>query len=152
MPNSFFFNEPVQVLEASDEKITIQYEDGTTEEVPPDHDQLIIYDVPPLKKNSSPIKPYNKERREEAFERNFGSKERVEAVSRMGCVVCGAVPCHNAHVTPRGMGGAHGDKKDVVPLCPTHHREQEEGTEAFEEKYSVDLTEEAAKVSEVLDD
>jgi hypothetical protein len=44
------------------------------------------------------------------------------------CVVCNASGCHPAHLIDRSLAeDAAGDPRAVVPLCPTHHREYDEG-------------------------
>lgn len=42
------------------------------------------------------------------------------------CIVCAQGPCHPAHVIDRSLGGGD-DPLAVVPLCPTHHREYDDG-------------------------
>lgn len=42
-----------------------------------------------------------------------------------------------AHLKTQGSGGD--DVGNCVPLCPTHHDEQEGFTEAFERKFGLDL-------------
>lgn len=78
----------------------------------------------------------------------------------MECAVRGhsrsATRCHGrieaAHVVARGMGGAHGDRRDLVPLCSTHHWEQTMiGVGKFENKYGLDLTSLAATLAAEMD-
>lgn len=47
-----------------------------------------------------------------------------------------------AHVRTRGAGGA--DRGNLVPLCPSHHDEQEGDTAGFEKVYGLRLAVEAA--------
>lgn len=49
-----------------------------------------------------------------------------------------------AHVKTKGSGGA--DRGNTVPLCPSHHDEQEGDTEGFEDEYGINLKLEAAKL------
>ncbi len=53
------------------------------------------------------------------------------------------------------MGGAKGDRRQLVPLCATHHRVAgEHGTSDrrwFESGWGVDLQAEAARIAEKLD-
>lgn len=61
-------------------------------------------------------------RRRRLYERNFGAK--ADWIRGMRCAVCGRPgPSDPAHVVARGMGGAHGGKEDLVPLCREDHRE-----------------------------
>ena len=56
-------------------------------------------------------------------------------------------PIDPAHVRARGMGGVNSDKTQVVWMCRGHHGEQEGRTQAFEERYGVDLAAEAARIA-----
>ncbi len=55
---------------------------------------------------------------------------------------CGTLPDRNkieaCHVKP--FGSSRLDYHNIVPLCPRHHEEQEGKTEAFNDRYGVDLT------------
>jgi hypothetical protein len=54
------------------------------------------------------------------------SPAQREKVRGRVCIVCAAQPCHPAHLLDRALGG--GDEPEaVVPLCPIHHREYDEG-------------------------
>jgi len=61
-----------------------------------------------------------------------------------------------AHVRARGMGGAKGDRRDLVPLCRRHHRASGEARTSqrakFEKGYGIDLAAEAARIALELDD
>jgi len=111
----------------------------------------------------SRVNPTNPERRRDAYERNFG--ERADAVRAMRCLVHrpGVVrlarnACQGdivaAHVRARGMGGAHGSRFDICPLCARHHDEAGEirtsKRAAFEAKYGVDLQAEAERIAAEL--
>lgn len=52
------------------------------------------------------------------------STEQRKVIHGRSCIVCGATPCHPAHLIDRGMcpEGAD-DRRAVIPLCPEHHRE-----------------------------
>lgn len=91
----------------------------------------------PLKRTR--IKPINADRKKKAFKRNFHSKERVEYVQALGCIICDKTPCVNAHVKSRGSG--KGTYKTIVPMCDHHHKELDEvlGFKKFQKKYNVDL-------------
>jgi hypothetical protein len=113
------------------------------------------------------IKPTNPKRRREAYARNFG--ERGEAVRSMPCLVplegvewpeCRG-PVQAAHVLARGMGGAKGDRRQLVPLCAGHHVEAGEGSwkdeqpskrAAFQARYGLDLKAEAERIALELDE
>lgn len=71
------------------------------------------------------IKPRNDERAAKNFERNFGARAR--RVREFPCCRCGTRPTEAAHVRARGMGGAKGDRHDLIPLCRACHREYDEG-------------------------
>jgi len=115
-------------------------------------------------------------RARKTYERNFGV--RGEAVRQMGCgckpAVIDALRVHAAelvapklcrgdiqaaHATPRGMGGANGDKRVLTGLCARHHDEAgERGTSkrrAFDELYGDGegwLIREAVRIALELDE
>jgi RNase P subunit RPR2 len=95
----------------------------------------------------SPIKRSNPARKRKRFAEAFGSRERVEAIRRTPCVVCGVVPSENAHVRSRGAGGTW---QDVVPLCRDHHREQHAGARTFEANHNLDLATLAAHFAQEI--
>ena len=105
------------------------------------------------------IRPVNRERRARAYARNFG--ERAEHVRAMRCLVADRMGhlCRTrivaAHVIARGMGGAKGDRRDLIPLCwESHEWAGERGTDArarFEQFYGIDLQAEAARIASELD-
>ncbi|MBL9105167.1 MAG: hypothetical protein JNL82_29750 [Myxococcales bacterium] len=104
--------------------------------------------------------------RRRAFARNFG--DRAPAVRAMACLCsaegrrgmtppnlrdrcAGAIEA--AHVRARGMGGAKGDRRDLVPLCTYHHQRQHQlGVHRFAEIYGVDLQDEARRIAGELDE
>jgi hypothetical protein len=108
------------------------------------------------------ISPVNRSRRAKAFARNFG--ERSDAIREMPCLVherCdGDSNCAGrvvaAHVQARGMGGAKGDRRKLVPLCWHHHEEASERRtskrHAFEMRYEISLEDEADRIAGLLDD
>lgn len=54
--------------------------------------------------------------------------EQREIVRGRACIVCGRQPCHPSHLIDRSSAPSAGDDpRAVVPLCPTHHREYDEG-------------------------
>lgn len=74
----------------------------------------------------------------ETFALRFGSRERVEWVQNLGCLVCGRKPAQNAHVKGRAAGGT---SVDIVPLDIYHHLELHQiGIKTFEARYNRDLT------------
>lgn len=102
----------------------------------------------PLKRKTR-LAPVNPKRAAARRAEAFG--ERGEAVRAMACVVgqgCrGRI--HAAHARSRGAGGT---RRDLVPLCELHHREQHQrGIKTFEADHGLDLAGEAAKVAAELD-
>lgn len=114
------------------------------------------------------LPPVNKKRKARAYERNYGDRAdvvrlepclvdraiRMQPVFPMGWTACsGAIVA--AHAVARGMGGAKGDRRQLVPLCARHHMEagelrtSERG--AFESRYGIDLLAEAKAIAEALD-
>lgn len=63
--------------------------------------------------------------------------EHMARVAALGCIICGA-PAEVHHLTGAGMGLR---SKDVIPLCPAHHRlgghgvAVHAGTKTFEENF-----------------
>lgn len=122
----------------------------------------------PLKRGSpltrsTRVRASNPARRAKTFARNFG--ERGEAVRAMGCLVAGVrgrsvSACRGdvqaAHTVPRGMGGANGDRRRLVPLCFGHHTEAGEhrtsDRAAFEARCRLDLDAEASRIAVELDE
>jgi hypothetical protein len=118
-----------------------------------------------LKRTAAPkrrtrVRPTNPERKAETFARNFGP--RGEAVRAMPCLCargpwslrCGQ-PAEAAHARARGMGGAKGDRRDLVPLSRKHHDEAGEARTsqraAFELRHGLDLFAEADRIAAELD-
>lgn len=100
------------------------------------------------------LAPVNRARRAKSYARNFGP--RADAVRAMPCLVAGCrLPTVAAHARARGMGGAKGDARELVPLCQPHHLEAGEHRTsqraAFEERHGLDLTTEAARIAALLD-
>jgi len=106
----------------------------------------------------TPISPRNAGRRARAYAEAYG--ERGGAVRAMRCV-CWAPslgmpwakscsgPIEAAHVRSRGAGGT---RRDLVPLCQGHHREQHaRGVVTFEKTYGVNLDAEARRIADKLD-
>ena len=81
-----------------------------------------------------------------AFNRKYGSRDRMLAIKREPCANCGKTPSENAHCPPRWRGGGTGYKaswKWVVPLCSTCHRIRDEecgSNMSFFARTSLDLT------------
>lgn len=88
------------------------------------------------------------QRKRDRIARAFGPIERVRWVQSLPCLVCGDSPCENAHSVGGGMG-RRADYQTIVPLCPTHHREQHQmGTKSFQARYGVSLTDRAAQIQQ----
>ena len=138
---SMYLNERVEVIKVNkrESSAIIRYGDGWTETVALDDLQHIFTNTKRTAiKRSKRVNPINGKRAKTKFARNFGSVERVTAIQAMNCVVCGRTPCQNAHVTARGMGGYNGSYQDVIPLCPSCHREQGElGNRRFADKHGI---------------
>lgn len=87
----------------------------------------------------APVRPANRRRKASEWARAYGSRERVEFIRYLPCVVCGHTPCQNAHI----QGGGASRKADattVIPLCALHHGEQHiVGTDTFARRYNLDL-------------
>jgi hypothetical protein len=132
---------------------------------------------------STRLAPVNRERRVKVFERNFG--QRAAEVRSLGCIVgarlggeldeqptfirklvvavrhqesgqaCDFGGAQAAHAIARGMGGAKGSRRDLVPLCAKHHAEAGEARTSqranFEQTYGISLTAEAARIAAELD-
>ena len=98
------------------------------------------------------VKRKNARRSAKEFRRAYGSKERVQAVQAMPCVVCGALPSQNAHVRSRGAGGG---AEDIVPLCGgpggCHTEQHTIGVQSFERKHGICLKDAARKTQEAWD-
>lgn len=95
------------------------------------------------------VRRVNQERRAARFERCYG--QRGWHIRRMQCIVpnCFVAPIAAAHVVSRGAGGT---KRDLVPLCFRHHREQHDvGIKSFEEKYDLSLRTAAFEIAAQLD-
>lgn len=93
----------------------------------------------------TPMRKVNTARKAKEWQRAYGSPERCDFVNWYGCVVCGYTPCENAHLENDGMG-RKANYDLIVPLCPTHHREQEGRTQAFQRDHDIDLYALAAQV------
>ena len=82
----------------------------------------------PLKKTRVP--KINGARRKKEFARCYHSKERVEWVKSLNCILCVAIhplltlanqKSENAHTVTGGAGRKAG-YETIIPLCPGHHR------------------------------
>lgn len=97
------------------------------------------------------LRPVNKERKLERYEQAFG--DRAELIRAMPCLLLGSGcwgPIEAAHVRSRGAGGT---KRDLVPLCSAHHREQhDQGTKTFAARHGLDLRAAADRLARELDD
>lgn len=52
--------------------------------------------------------------------------QREKIRTEAACIVCQSELVHPAHVIDRSLGGDD-DPRAVVPLCPLHHREYDDG-------------------------
>lgn len=100
------------------------------------------------------LAPVNRARRAKAYARNFGP--RADSVRAMPCLVAGCrLPTVAAHARARGMGGAKGDARELVPLCQPHHLEAGEHRTsqraAFELAHGLDLRAAAKRIAAQLD-
>ena len=98
----------------------------------------------------TPLRKTNPERRARAYARNFGA--HADTIRSMPCLVPGCQQRVEAcHVRARGMGGAKGSWRDLVPLCREHHIEAGEHRttqrHAFELRHRVNLTLAAAELA-----
>lgn len=137
---ALYLNERVEVIKVNKRASSadIRYDDGLIETVALDDLHIFTNTKGTAIKRSKRVNPINGKRAKTKFARNFGSVERVAAIQAMNCVVCGRTPCQNAHVTARGMGGYNGSYQDVIPLCPSCHREQGElGNSRFADKHGI---------------
>lgn len=114
-------------------------------------------------KRRVPVRQVNRERRKAQSARNFG--ERAMVIRERQCLVqshglpasTGRIECYGsvqaAHVRARGMGGCNGSRRDLVPLCAAHHRQQHDvGVASFEELYALDLAAWACAIASELDE
>lgn len=84
------------------------------------------------------------------FYSSYSSKERVEFIRNLPCLICGKRPSENAHVKSRGAGG---NSTDVVPLCREHHQQQHDmGILTFQKEHNINLKNEAEKLKEFLNE
>jgi hypothetical protein len=86
--------------------------------------------IEPIRRRKG-VKRVNRPRKARTFQRNFHSPEFVAFTRRQPCALCHEAPrkwwnreawgndC--AHTKARGMGGAGGDWRYVVPCCPACH-------------------------------
>ena len=52
---------------------------------------------------------------------NKKEKEYYAKVAALGCLICGR-PAEIHHINKHGMNMRKGNHKNIVPLCPDHHR------------------------------
>lgn len=82
------------------------------------------------------------------FELYYGSKERVNVINNIPCIICQKLPCENCHVISKGAGGTW---RDIVPMCHQHHLLQHQlGNITFSKRFNIDLTIKAIRFSEIL--
>ena len=105
-------------------------------------------------KASKPMKARNPKRRASLFAKQFGSRERVEAIRALVCYVCQKEPAENAHLKSRATGGTW---RDIVDLGAKCHRTAKDSlhncgsVEAFEACHpGIDLRARAKFLAEYL--
>lgn len=89
------------------------------------------------------LRPRNPARAARLHQRNFdGGIDHDSFARRQPCCLCWRsskqqTPTQSAHVRSRGAGG---DWTSQIPLCNSHHREQEDvGNHGIEQRYGIDL-------------
>lgn len=97
-------------------------------------------------KSKAPLKASNSKRKAEKYARNFsgpvgGHPGHDDFVRSLPCAVRMEYrsDVQAAHVEPRGMEGAKGDWRGLVPLCRPLHKRQEGRLEEFEAEHQVNL-------------
>jgi hypothetical protein len=93
---------------------------------------------------------------------NKRHKERFDALSRIGCIICGG-PAEIHHLTGGGVGQKETHDR-TIPLCPEHHRTGgtakigfHHSPEAFESEYGsqellLERTNHKLKIMEAIDE
>lgn len=80
---------------------------------------------------------------------------RGTAVREMPCLLAATGGCEgpiHAHARARGMGGAGGDLRELVPLCWHHHGVSHSmAAKDFAALYRIDLRQEAQRIARELD-
>ena len=102
-----------------------------------------------------------KARREREWARAYGSRERVEFVQAMGCLVCGwktqrprpggTHTIENAH-TVTGGAGRKADASTIINLCWRCHDAYDNAKQTFPATHGFDPAEEAARVERMWRD
>lgn len=141
MTRYFYFGEEVTLLEHKKEAAFIEYADHFQEWV----DFAVLEE-----RKFNDIQKVNPQRRQRNFTKAYGSEKRVAKVKSMPCLLHPNRPAENVHVVSKAAGGTY---RDVVNLCRTCHNELHQiGITTFENKYGIDLKEEASVLSEHLGD
>lgn len=66
----------------------------------------------------TPVKKVNRKRKQSAFARQYGSKERVAFVKSLPCAACGVIGfSENAHLLGNDGAGRKGPYTSIGPLC-----------------------------------
>ena len=96
-------------------------------------------------------------KKQDNWDRAYGSPTRCEFVKVMGCSICGwdtthgrpgqSHPIENAHITNGGLS-RKADYDQVIPLCWVHHDEFDDGKKTFSAKYDFDPVKRAAEVEQ----
>jgi hypothetical protein len=108
--------------------------------------------IPERKKRERPAKPRkalkarNPKRHRAEWARAYGSKERVEFVCSLPCIVRGCpFPAENAHTETGGVS-RKADAKTIAPICSPHHRGLHHyGARTWEALSGIDLKAAAAQ-------
>ena len=79
-------------------------------------------------KSRRPINKSNPVRRAREFARAYGSKERVQFVQTIPCILCARTPSVNAHMKSKSGMGRKGDYTTISALCASCHLEYDTNT------------------------
>jgi hypothetical protein len=90
-------------------------------------------------KRRTGVKPVNAKRKAREFKRCYHSKQRVEFVRDLPCIITGLGPCENVHIEGDGAGRKAGYDK-IVPMVSAIHAELHRmGVGSFCIQYDVSL-------------
>lgn len=96
----------------------------------------------PLPRSTAPIPRSSKPRARKADPKTrrwakHRDPDYEKWIESLPCLICQRNPVDPAHIKKRSTGGD--DRSNLLPLCRTHHDEQEDHTEEFEARYSIEL-------------
>ena len=81
-----------------------------------------------IPKSRRPINKSNPVRRAREFARAYGSKERVQFVQTIPCILCARTPSVNAHMKSKSGMGRKGDYTTIAALCHECHLQYDSNT------------------------